>query len=264
MTDDLLDLQVRLRDERTPHALATVIGTEGSASAKVGAKAIIDAEGRLIAGWVGGGCAESSTCRAALESMSSGEPQVLEIDLTDELLGAGMPCGGTMRIYVEPALPRPVLWILGHGRVAECLCVMGDMLGLDVVIDDPGARREDYPAARRLLTDDLDYSALKPRAEDFVVVATQHKGDHQSIARALETDVGYIALIASRKRATIVFDQLRELGVAEGSLRRVRSPAGLNLGGKSPEEIALSLMAEIVAVRRGADAAPLAEPAGRA
>jgi xanthine dehydrogenase accessory factor len=163
-----------------------------------------------------------------------------------EILGAGMPCGGSMRVYVEPVLPRPVLWIMGHGRVAECLCQMGDLMGLEVVVNDPGIEWEKYPNAARLITDDLDYEQLRPAPGDFVVIATQHKGDHESMQRALSSRAGYIALIASRKRSRLVLDYLRQQGLGEDDIGRVMAPSGLDLGARTPEEIALCVISEIV------------------
>ncbi|MGB5735708.1 MAG: XdhC family protein, partial [Thiohalocapsa sp.] len=139
----------------------------------------------------------------------------------------------------------------GHGRVAECLCAMGDMLGLEVVVNDPLVDRERYPAAARLITDDPDYEQLAPAAGDYVVIATQHKGDHESMRRALASGAGYIALIASRKRSRLVLDFLRREGVGEAELESVMAPAGLDLGARTPEEIALCVVGEIVLVRRG-------------
>jgi xanthine dehydrogenase accessory factor len=156
-----------------------------------------------------------------------------------------------MRVYVEPVLPRPKLWLLGHGRVAECLCRMGALLGFDVVVDDPMAEPERYPDAGRLIEDDLDYRQLAPGADDYVIVATQHKGDHQSMLKALRSPSPFIALIASRKRSGLVLDYLRKEGVRDNELARVHAPAGLELGAKTPEEIALSVLSEIVPHRRG-------------
>jgi xanthine dehydrogenase accessory factor len=247
---DILEVMLGLRRAKQPFALATVIETAGSVSAKTGAKAVIGRDGRVVAGWVGGGCAEATVCHAAVDGMASGESQVIELDLDDEVLGTGMPCGGSMRVYVEPVLPKPRLWILGHGRVAESLCAMGAMMGLEIVVDDLMAEPERYPAASLLLTDDLTYDRLEPGAGDYVVVATQHKGDHQSMERCLRSDVGYIALIASRKRSRLVLDYLRDQGFGEAELARVYAPAGLDLRARSPEEIALSTLSEIVMLRR--------------
>ncbi len=248
---DALDAMIALRDAKQPFALATVIETSGSVSAKTGAKVVIGRDGRIITGWVGGGCAEATVCHTALECINSGESQVIELDLNDEVLGTGMPCGGSMRVYVEPILPKPRLWILGHGRVAESLCAMAAMMDFDVVVDDPLADRERYPAAARLLPDDLSYDQLTPGPTDYVVVATQHKGDHQSMDRCVRSPVSYIALIASGKRSKLVLDYLRSRGFSEDELRKVYAPAGLDLHARTADEIALATLSEIVLLRRG-------------
>jgi xanthine dehydrogenase accessory factor len=251
MAKEIIDVLQEMRARGEPYAVATVVETIGSVSAKTGSKAVIDKDGNVVAGWVGGGCAESTTVEAGLHAMESGATTVIDIDLDDEVLGAGMPCGGKMRVYVEPVLPKPTLWIMGHGGVAECLCRLGDMMGLHVVVNDPIVSREKFPAASRLISDDIDYAELKPLPGDFVVIATQHKGDHESMKRALASNADYIALIASRKRARLVMDYLRHEGFPEQALARVMAPSGLDLGARTPEEIALCVMSEIIMVRRG-------------
>lgn len=257
MAKEIIDVVMEMRAKREPFAVATVVETEGSSSAKTGAKAVIDHDGHVVAGWVGGGCAESTTCHTALECMKSGRTTVIDIDLNDEVLGAGMPCGGSMRVYVEPVLPKPTLWIMGHGRVAECLCLLGDLMGFTVVVNDPMVDRGRYPAAARLISDDINYSQLTPEADDFVVIATQHKGDHQSMTRALASRAGYIALIASRKRSRLVLGYLRREGFDEAAMARVMAPAGIDIGARTPEEIALSVITEIVMKRRAGSGAPM-------
>lgn len=251
MNEELVRAIASLNAERVSYALATVIETRGSVSAKIASRALIDADGRLVSGWVGGGCAESATCKAALECMEKDEATILEIDLDDEVLGAGMPCGGHMRVFVEPVLPRPRLWLMGHGRVSEVLCTLADLMGFDVIINDSAVTRERYPAARRLITDDLEYLQLEPAADDFVVIASQHKGDHESMQRVLASKALYIALIASRKRSSLVLEYLRESGVDGENLARVVAPAGLDLGARTPEEIALCVVSQMVMIRRG-------------
>ncbi|PKM13580.1 MAG: XshC-Cox1-family protein [Gammaproteobacteria bacterium HGW-Gammaproteobacteria-3] len=259
MAQEVFDIISQMRADEQAFAIATVVETRGSVSAKTSAKAVIDQNGEIIAGWVGGGCAESTTCRQALECMQIGETAMIEIDLDDEILGAGMPCGGSMRVYVEPVLPRPALWIMGHGRIAECLCLMGDLLGLRVIVNDPCVSRDKYPQAAKLINDDLDYAQLQPRADDYVVIATQHKGDHESMKRALSSSAAYIALIASRKRSRLVLDYLRADGIEADQIERVVAPSGLDLGARTPEEIALSVMSEIVLLRRGGSGMRLRE-----
>jgi xanthine dehydrogenase accessory factor len=251
MANEIFDVIQTLQNAGATFAIATVVETRGSVSAKTSSKAVIDSEGRVVAGWVGGGCAESSTCEQALACISQNETAMLDIDLDDEILGAGMPCGGSMRVYVEPVLPKPGLWIMGHGRVAESLCIIGDLVGLRVIVNDPAVDREKYPQASHLITDDLDYALLQPRPEDYVVIATQHKGDHESIARALASDAKYIALIASRKRSRLVLDYLKRQGFSDQDTQRVVTPSGIDLAPRSPEEIALCIISEIVMLRRG-------------
>jgi xanthine dehydrogenase accessory factor len=253
---DVLDTMTRLRDWREPFAVATVIETNGSVSAKTGSKAVIGRDGRVAAGWVGGGCAEGTVCHTALGTLETGESTIVDLDLNDEVLGTGMPCGGTMRVFIEPVRPKPRLWLLGHGKVAETLCAIGAMMGFELVVDDPMADAAHYPQAAQLLADDFDYRRLDPQAEDSVVIATQHKGDHESMARCLRSPVPYIALIASRKRSKLVIDYLRDQGFDEAALARVYAPAGLDLGARTPEEIALSVLSEMVMLRNKGSGAP--------
>jgi len=176
---------------------------------------------------------------------------VIEIDLNDEIFGAGMPCGGSMRVYVEPVLPKPLLWLMGHGRIVESLCEFACRLGFEVVVNDPQATAERFPAAHRIISDDCRYQQLQPQPGDFVVIATHHKGDYDSLAHALQSEALYIALVSSRKRANLVLARLAQEGFPESGLTKVRAPAGLDLGAKLPEEIALSIVSEMVLVRRG-------------
>jgi len=252
MAKEFIDYLVSIRQQNVAYAVATVIEVVGSTSAKTGSKALIDQHGRVVTGWVGGGCAESSTCHAAEKCMQSGETDIIEIDLDDEVLGAGMPCGGHMRVYIEPFTPKPSVWIMGHGAVAEHICHLADLMGFAVIVNDNMAEREKFPDAAHLITDDIDYSQLTPGAEDFVVIATQHKGDHESMSMALASKAQYIALIASRKRSRLVLDYLKQKKFSNSDLKRVMAPCGLDIGARSPAEIALSVISEIVLVRRQA------------
>lgn len=245
-------------------AVATVIETRGSASARTGSKAIIDSQGKVVFGWVGGGCAQSTVCGAALESLQDGSTRIVDLNLDDEVLGTGMPCGGSMRVFVEPMLPRPLLWLLGHGAIAESLCRFGTALGFRVIVNDPLAEAQRYPDATRLITEDLDYSALDPGPADYVVVATQHKGDHHSMLKTIRSPCRFIALIASHKRSRLVLDYLRREGIQPAELAKVHAPAGLSLGAETPEEIALSVLSEIVMHRHGGSGAVkgLVDPGG--
>ncbi len=248
----LIDLMAGMAGRREPHVLATVVETVGSTSAYPGDKALIDGAGAVLAGWVGGGCAEGTVRQAALDCLRDGLPRLIGLDLDDEVLGVGMPCGGAMRVFIEPLLPPPALWVIGHGRVTESLCRLGAELGLRVIVSDtpaPDAAR--YPDAAEIIGDDYDFTRLTPARGDSVVIATQHKGDHLSAVRALRSPAGYVAIIASRKRAGLMRDFLIDEGFTEEELARLRAPAGLDLGARTPEEIALSVIGEVVMLRRG-------------
>lgn len=254
---DLLDLQIQLRQARRAHVLATVVQILGSSSAKPAAKALIDETGKVIAGWVGGGCAQAMVCQAALDTLKSGEPCMVDIDLTDEIFGAGMPCGGSMRVYVEPVLPKPQLWLIGHGRILESLCEFANQLGFAVIVNDAQASSDRFPNARRIINDDHRYQQLQAQADDYIVVATHHKGDYEALSQALSSNAAYIALVSSRKRAKLVLERLSGEGFDENNLARIHAPAGLDLGAKLPEEIALSIASEMVLTRRKGSGIPL-------
>ncbi|HXB74390.1 MAG TPA: XdhC family protein [Candidatus Acidoferrales bacterium] len=257
MSREFLRKSSELAAEGQPFAVATVVRVKGSSSARPGSKAIIDREGKLVMGWVGGGCAEGTVKREALECIARGRPRLITLDLTDEILGVGMPCGGVMDIYIDPVLPKPELLIVGHGRIAETLAALARLVSFSVTVDDPSADRNLFPDADRLLTDDLDLSAAPIDSRTFVVIATQHKGDHIWLQKAIEAGAAYIALISSHHRASMVLDYVAANGVAPEKLTRVWAPAGLDLGAATPEEIALSVVSQMVAVLRGGTGVPL-------
>ena len=156
-----------------------------------------------------------------------------------------------MEVYVEPYMPRPELMIVGHGRIAEVLAQLAHTVHFSITINDSVATRETYPMAERLITSDLDFSKMEIGPQTYVVVVTQHKGDQHSIKKSLEGNGPYIGLVASTKRAKLVFEYLLDEGVAPEELKRVHSPAGLDFAGTTPEEIALSIVGEMVTIRRG-------------
>jgi len=247
-----------------PVAVATVIRVDGSASARPGAKALFDATGRLLSGWIGGGCAETTVREAALESLRTGRPQSLHLDLDDEVLGVGMPCGGFMDVFVEPILMQPRLLVLGHGSIAETLVSFGKRLDFHVTVHDPLADAERFPKADARITDDPGYAKVDCDEATYVVITTQHKSDYEALSRVLRGAPAYVSLVASRKRSALLIERLHEDGIPLDTLRRVAAPAGLDIGATTPEEIALSILAEIVRLRRGGQASgrPLAELKG--
>jgi xanthine dehydrogenase accessory factor len=240
-----------------PFAIATVVRVEGSSSAPRGSKGLIDEHGKLIVGWVGGGCAESAVRTEALKCMAAAKPQIITLDLRDEQLGVGMPCGGKMEVFIEPVLPRPELLIVGHGRIAETLCTLGHLMGFAITVNDPAADATNFPQAAKLVTEDFDLTETVIGTNTYVVIATQHKRDHLWLQKALEGNAAYVALVASRHRSKLVLDYVATAGVSTAKIATVHAPAGIDLGAATPEEIALSIVSQIVALRRSGTARTL-------
>lgn len=263
MSVELYSRAAELSAQRKPFAIATVVRVEGSSSARRGSKALIDAQGKIVVGWVGGGCAESAVRSEAVKCIQQERPELITLDLQDELLGVGMPCGGLMDVYIEPVVPNPELLIVGHGRIAETLATLGHVMNFFVTVSDPAASKESFPQADSVVSEDFDLTETTITPRTHVVIATLHKSDHIWLQRALESDAAYVALIASAHRAKLVLDYLLLEGVPQAKADKVWSPAGLDLGAATPEEIALSIIGQIVLLRRrGIGIAKLGEQAG--
>jgi len=244
-----------LNEKGEPFAIATVVRSERPTSAKPGAKAIIQADGTL-SGWVGGSCAQPVVVKEALKALEDGKPRLLSLNVQGDVEREGrtvypMTCqsGGALEIYIEPVLPRPELVILGRTPVARTLAQLGKLLDFSVCVVAPTATREEFPEADTLLNE-LEAVQAEIRPQSYVVVATMGDADEESLEAAVRSPAGYIGLVASRKKAEGLFQYLRGKGILAERLQRVKCPAGLDLGAVSPPEIALSIMAEILQLRR--------------
>jgi xanthine dehydrogenase accessory factor len=240
-----------LVDAGDPFAMATVVAVHGSASARPGAKSLIDSQGRTVFGWIGGGCAESTARDEALRAIEERRPRLIRLDLDDEVLGVGMPCGGSMEVYIEPVLPEAKLLVLGHGTIAETLASLGKALEFHVTVNDPLASEARFPSADVRITEDPGYAKVECDANTSVVITTQHRSDYEALSRVLRQRPAFVGLVASRKRSALVLERLHEDGFSAGELLRVSAPCGLDLGSETPQEIALSILSEIVQRRRG-------------
>jgi xanthine dehydrogenase accessory factor len=240
----------RLAADGKPYALATVVRVVRPASTRRGDRALVTPDGAL-AGWVGGACSEPIVVREALRALADGEPRLVRIGpagsgagAPDDVVVAESRCAseGVVEVLIEPELPGPMLAVLGEGVAGRTLAQLARVIGWRVA-------------------DQLDPDA----APDAVVVATMGHGDEDALASALRSGVGYVALVASARRAAVVLDALRAQGVADDDLARVRSPAGRDLGPSTQEEIAVAVLAELVDWRHGlaTDLSGLA-PAGAA
>ncbi|MGF1630297.1 MAG: XdhC family protein [Kiloniellaceae bacterium] len=259
----LLDLMARLRREAQPYVLATVVRTVAATSAKAGAKAVVTAAGE-IHGWVGGGCARGAVRRAALETLKSGEARLISVQPQEELDAGGVtsgetrggvefhrsacPSGGTLDIFVEPMLPRPQLVVCGASPVAAAIADLAGRSGFAVTVAALAEDQDSFPEAeQRIAGFDLPEEV---GGEHFIVVATQGKRDGQALRAALATEAPYVAFVGSRRKAASLTARLREDGFPAEKIARLRAPAGLDIGAITPEEIALSIIAEVVELRR--------------
>ncbi|MFL5756805.1 MAG: XdhC family protein [Chloroflexota bacterium] len=243
-----------------PFAFATVVAVRRPTSARPGAHGIVHPDGS-IEGWVGGSCAQPVVVREALRALADGQPRLLRLSKDapgegvrgDGVIELVMTChsGGTLEIAVEPVLPQPALWIAGTTPIAGALASVGAAAGFRVTVIDAVADPDAFPGAERVLTDG-DIRRLDPDAAPYVVVATQGQWDEEALAAALRRNASYVGLVASPTRAAAVRAWLRdENGMADERLAALRAPAGLDLGAETAEEVAVSILAELVEVRRG-------------
>ena len=255
-----------------PCALATVVRTESPTSAHPGDKAVITADGELH-GWIGGSCSDALVRREALVAMSDGLPRLVRIrpdaDTGETRTGGELtvattcPSGGTLDIFIDPHLPKPLLVVIGESPAARTLVELGRIVGFRTCGVHPGASAADFPRADRVLNS-LDLSSLAGERDCWVVVATMGHYDDDGVQAALALGDADVALVASVRRSAAVMETLRQRGVSDEQRARVRAPAGARRAG-AQEEIALHALAEVVALRNERMTAnPVAAPAALA
>ena len=254
---DILEEIVELRRQRQPFAVATVVRAERPTSSKPGDKAIIAPDGTL-SGWIGGSCAHDIVVRNALDALREGTPRFLTLSSAspngpsrEGVIDIPMQCysGGVLDVFIEPSLPRPHIVIVGHEVIARALARISKTLQFHVTVLDPLATKAGIPEADEIV-DALNLAAITLGHEAFIVIATHGRFDEEALEQAVQTTASYIALVSSAKRASAIVQQLRDRGIAEESLQRIKAPAGLDIGAQGAEEIALSIVAEIVQYRR--------------
>jgi len=255
MFDQFLNKTAELVAQGESFVTATVVRCQAPTSGKPGDKAIIGADGKIW-GWIGGGCAQPVVVKEALKALVDGRPKLVRISPSTSNPEEGtvdytMTChsGGALDIYLEPVLPKPQILILGRSPVAQFLAQLGSTIGYEVAIVSSDAVKEDFAAAQMIDVQDFNLDQAKVTSQTFVVVSTQGEGDEEALEQALKTDATYIAFVASKTKASKVFEYLLGRGISHEKVSKIRAPAGLDLGAKSPEEIAISVLAEIIQVR---------------
>ena len=262
MFDDLLEQVTALKGRSEPFVLATVVACKPPTSAKPGAKAIVQADGSFY-GWVGGSCAQPLVIQESFKALQDGQTRVALLSPHPEQADLGlegvvpipMTCQseGTLAIYLEPFLPKPQLLVIGQSPMARSLVSLGSSLGFRVSACDPEASEDLFPEADNLVR---DLAAIKENVGSgrHVVIATMGHYDEEALAAVAggvaPDHLGYVGLVASSRRGRAVIEYVQSTGVAPETLRHVKYPAGLDIGAETPEEIALSILTEIVQQRR--------------
>jgi xanthine dehydrogenase accessory factor len=258
---DIYEEIVALQRSGRRGALATIVNARGSIPSFKSAKMLVRDDGS-IAGTIGGGCVEAEVWQAARDVIASEKPCSLSFDLNqDPKYDTGLVCGGTLEIFVEPVLPAPLLYIFGAGHVALELFKSAKNAGFDVIVADDRdayANAERFPGARQLIAKDFDevFAGLAPNESSYIVIATRgHRDDMRILRWAVQTQARYIGMIGSRRKAITVVRELIAEGLRPELFERVHSPVGLDIGAITPEEIAVSIVAELIGVRRHAERA---------
>jgi xanthine dehydrogenase accessory factor len=256
---DLYQEIVKLRHEGRRGALATIINVRGSVPSFNTAKMLVRDDGSIV-GTIGGGCVEADVWQAAREVMESEKPRTLTFNLNENpKADTGLVCGGTLEIYVEPILPVPVLYLVGAGHVAYNVYRVARIAGFDVVVIDDReayANRERFPDAREIFSEEFDQTLakLEPNENSYVVIVTRgHRDDMRVLRWAVQTDARYIGMIGSKRKVLTIYKELQAEGMSPTLFEKVQAPIGLEIGAVTPEEIAVSIVAEMIAARRGAD-----------
>ena len=264
MNNDLLVRAEALRARGIPCVMATVVRAEAPTSGKPGDKAIVDADGE-IDGWIGGGCAQPAVAKSARQVLADGQPRLIRITPNREevveagVTGFSMSChsGGTLDIFLEPILPARELLIVGASPVARALCKLADATGFTVTVAAPKADPSDFPGARRVWEAWPEDPAAVGGAT-WTVVATQGKQDEQGLRFALDGRASRIAFVASARKSAKLQAALLEAGASPERVDAIIAPAGLQIGARTPEEIALAILAQIVSDYRQGDLQPVA------
>jgi xanthine dehydrogenase accessory factor len=257
MFDEFLSKASELRAADSPFAIAIVVKYEPPVSGKPGDKAIIQADG-LVWGWIGGGCVQPLVIREALRAIEEGSPRLVRIapfaDPEPEtgIVNYAMSChgGGALDVYIEPVAPKSRILIFGRSPAAQILSKLGKAVGYGISVVAPEASREKFPDAD-FIEKEVIPSHIKNVSETYIVVATQGEHDEEALEHALRTKARYISFIASHAKARKIIGLLAEKGLPPEMLNRIKAPAGLHIGTSSPQEIAVSILAEIIQVKRG-------------
>jgi xanthine dehydrogenase accessory factor len=237
-------------------ALATIVKATGSTPREAGTKMLIYTDGSIV-DTIGGGSLEANVITEAQAALGEGKPRLVRYELRDSEVGDPGICGGEAEIFIDVINPHPTVLIVGAGHVGRSIAVLSSFLGFGtVVLDDRAefANAERLPQADEIMVGDIgqELARFNINPQTYIVIVTRgHEHDRDTLRQVVSSPAAYIGMIGSRRKVKMVFDELQKDGVAEEALAAVHAPIGLDIGAETPEEIALSIMAEIVMVRRG-------------
>jgi len=259
----------QLSEQGINFATATVVSTKGSTTGRIGFKILISNDGAIVHGNLGGGCSESVVVEQALEAIKEGKPRTMSVLLEEEEKGGiGANCGGSMDIYIEPYVPGYSLVVFGGGgerSIAGPLVRLAKILNFNVTVVDPGASKEMYPEADTVIPEFADKAVnqISFGRNTSIVIVTKHKYDEPSVRAVAGLKVPYIGLVSSYHRASALFKELTEKeGFKVEDLSKIHVPVGIDIGAQSYEEIALSIVAEIVKTLKGGTGKSISEYKG--
>ena len=257
MNQEVFAALAQALEEGEPAALVTIVATTGSTPQRVGAKMLVFGDGRTV-GTIGGGCYENDAFWKAREALTHRRPQVVKYELSDDFAQeTGLICGGQMEVYIEPVEPSPELYVIGAGHVGFHLARLAHEVGFRVhIVDDREkfANRERFPDAADVVVEDIPAwiarTTLPPHV--YVVIVTRgHTNDLEALRGLAPRDLRYLGLIGSRAKVARIYDALTEAGTPAQMLARVHAPIGLDIGAVTPQEIAVSILGELIAVKHG-------------
>lgn len=253
---DLFEEVVRLRRAGRKCALATIVEVNGSIPSYESAKILVRDDGSM-AGTIGGGCVEADVWAAAREAIETEKPRRMQFNLSqDAAYDNGLICGGQLEVYIEPLLPHPRAFIFGAGHISKSLCQVAALAGFSTAIIDNResfANRERFPQADEIYAEEYEevFPKLAVNASSYLIIVTRgHRDDMRVLRWAVTTEARYIAMIGSKRKTIAVVKELEKEGFAREQFGRVHAPMGLNIGAITPEEIAIAVTAEMIAVRR--------------